>query len=158
LLRHAFFEKRPPKSTGRDTFGETFVDHVIERARALGVLSAHSCPGGADQADLFATATLLVAESVARALERFVPAPAQELLCAGGGVHNRALMRALGSSSGLLCVSSAERGIDPDAREALVFAVLGAATLLELPLSRPEATGARPGRVLGKLSAGPSGS
>lgn len=145
-LRHPFFAKKPPKSTGRDTFGEAFVDRFVESARTRAVTDAR---------DLLASATALVAESVAHALAHFVPKPPNELLVAGGGVHNRALMQALGSSAGMAVVSSAERGVDPDAREALVFAVLGSATVLELPLSHPGATGARPGRVLGKISPGP---
>jgi anhydro-N-acetylmuramic acid kinase len=149
FLAHPFFTRPPPKSTGRDTFGEPFVERFVERARAHG-LAAGAVP------DLLASATVLVAESVSAALARFVPPAARELLVAGGGVHNRALMRALAASSGIPVVSSAERGIDPDAREALVFAILGSATVLELPLTQPSATGARPGRVLGKISPGPS--
>jgi anhydro-N-acetylmuramic acid kinase len=117
----------------------------VERARSHGL-------DPDDPSDLLASATALVAESVAGALLRFVPERPRELLVAGGGVHNQALMRALAARSGISVVSSAEHGLDPDAREALVFAVLGSATVLELPLSRPGATGARPRRVLGKFS------
>jgi anhydro-N-acetylmuramic acid kinase len=48
--------------------------------------------------------------------------------------------------------SGEDFGVDPDAREALVFATLGARCALALPVTRPSATGARAGRVLGKLS------
>ena len=51
--------------------------------------------------------------------------------------------------------SSADFGVDPDAREALVFAVLGARFVLGRPVTRKGATGARPGRVLGKFSPAP---
>jgi anhydro-N-acetylmuramic acid kinase len=148
-LRLPFFARRPPKSTGRDTFGEAFVGAFVESARRHGL-------DPAQPADLLASATAFVAESVAGALRDFVPERPRELLVAGGGVHNLALMRALAASTGTAVVSSAERGIDPDAREALVFAVLGAAAVLERPLTLPGATGARPGRVLGKLSPPPS--
>jgi 1,6-anhydro-N-acetylmuramate kinase len=48
-------------------------------------------------------------------------------------------------------VSSATVGVPPDGREALVFAALGARCLVGEPSTRPGATGAAPGRVLGKL-------
>jgi len=48
--------------------------------------------------------------------------------------------------------SSAAVGVDPKAREALVFAVLGARCALGIPSTDPGATGARRGRVLGKWS------
>lgn len=147
LLDDPFFEKPPPKSTGRDTFGAPFVAQFVALARAAGVEAS---------ADVLATATAFVAQSIALALERFVAPAPREILVAGGGVHNRALMRALAAHARARVASSAECGIDPDAREALVFAVLGAALALEIPLSHPGATGARPGRVLGKLSPAPS--
>jgi 1,6-anhydro-N-acetylmuramate kinase len=49
-------------------------------------------------------------------------------------------------------LSSGERGVDPDAREGLVFAVLAARAVLGIPSTAPLATGALPGRVLGKIS------
>ena len=47
-------------------------------------------------------------------------------------------------------------GIDPEAREALAFAVLAWAHLNGLPGNLPEATGARGPRVLGTLTPGVS--
>jgi 1,6-anhydro-N-acetylmuramate kinase len=43
-------------------------------------------------------------------------------------------------------------GVDPDAREALVFATLAARCVLGEPSTRSSATGAAAGRVLGKIS------
>jgi anhydro-N-acetylmuramic acid kinase len=48
--------------------------------------------------------------------------------------------------------SAADFGVDPDAREALVFAVLAACCAIGEPVTSPRATGARAGAVLGKLS------
>ena len=48
--------------------------------------------------------------------------------------------------------SSATRGLDPHAREALVFAGLGVRAVLGEPSSNPAASGARAGRILGKIS------
>jgi anhydro-N-acetylmuramic acid kinase len=147
LAARPFFARKPPKSTGRDTFGAAWVGEVLARARARGLLAR-----GPD--DALATATAFVAHCVAIALERFVrPAP-QRLLVAGGGAHNPTLMRALARACALPVDSSLAAGVDPDAREALVFAVLAARCALEVASTQPGATGASPGRILGKLSFG----
>jgi len=138
-LAHPFFDRPPPRSTGRDTFGERYVSDLVEFLR------------GIRPQDLLASAVEFVAASVAGALERFVP-PTERLLVAGGGVRNPALLAALERRVRCPVETTAAAGVDPKAREALVFAVLGARCALGIPSTHPGATGARPGRVLGKLS------
>lgn len=150
LLRHPFLERAPPKSTGRDTFGAAWIDSVADRARARGLLERGPY-------DLLATATDFVAACVADHLRRFASERPRELLVAGGGAHNPSQMAALGRRTGIPVRTTAAVGIDPKAREALVFAVLGAARVLELPVTHPGATGARAGARLGKLSVPPVG-
>ncbi|MFN0008845.1 MAG: anhydro-N-acetylmuramic acid kinase [Planctomycetota bacterium] len=140
MLDHPFFARTPPKSTGRDTFGQRWVGEFAARAAHL------------PSQDCLASAVELVAASVALALDRFVPAKPDGLLVCGGGVLNRALLQAIGRRIELPVRSTAELGVDPKAREALVFAVLGARCALAIPSTHPGATGARAGRVLGKLS------
>lgn len=139
LTRHPFFERWPPKSTGRDTFGEPWVEALVERAALLHVPSP----------DLLATAVTFVAHTVGAAIERFLPEVPGRLIVAGGGVHNRALLAALAAHAPCPVTRSDEHGVDPEAREALVFAVLAARHVLGLPSTSPEVTGARPGRILG---------
>ena len=140
VLDHPFFERPPPRSTGRDSFGERWLDGLL--AEALGRTSE----------DLLASAVEAVAQSVAQAIERHLPAAPAPLVVAGGGVHNRTLMDALARCTPAAVVTSATLGVDPDAREALVFAGLAVRHVLGIGVTRPEATGARTGRVLGKLS------
>ena len=142
LARHPFLAKPPPKSTGRDTFGEAWVEGVVARARELGVERRE---------DLLATAADFVALSVARALRDF-DVRAQWLVVCGGGVHHQRVMNTLALRCPQPVASGDDFGVDPDAREALVFATLGARCALAIPVTRPSATGARAGRVLGKLS------
>ena len=148
LLAHPFLDRSPPKSTGRDTFGDIWVEGVVRRARELDL-----CARG--PADLLATAVEFVARSVAEALERFAPSIPRVLALAGGGARNRALARALARHTRVETVSSATLGVDPDAREGLVFAVLAARAALGLPSTVAGATGAAPGRVLGAISLHP---
>ncbi|GIV61479.1 MAG: anhydro-N-acetylmuramic acid kinase [Rhodothermaceae bacterium] len=144
LLAHPYFDRRPPKSTGRELFGTPFVDRLWERARRLGLSAA----------DVLATATALTARTVRDACRRFVAARHQpdEVLVAGGGVHNATLMRYLRDAFAPVPVrSTAEDGIDPDAKEALCFAVLAHETLNGVPTNLPAVTGARHPTLLGKI-------
>jgi anhydro-N-acetylmuramic acid kinase len=115
---------------------------------------------GIDMPDLIATATELTAWSVAHGILAAAPAarsPARqggvrgEAIVSGGGVHNRFLMRRLENHlRGWKIRSSAEFGIDPDAKEAIAFALLAYRNLRRKPGNVPSATGARHPVVLGK--------
>ena len=142
LLEHPFFARRPPKSTGRDTFGAAWLERdVLARATALST------------EDLLATAVELVAATVAGALAAFVPERPRELLVCGGGARNRALIAALERRTKLQTALTTAHGVPADAREALVFAVLAAARVLDLGVTRTWATGAPDGLCLGKVCA-----
>ncbi|MCZ6598071.1 MAG: anhydro-N-acetylmuramic acid kinase [Planctomycetota bacterium] len=149
LLDHPFFDREPPRSTGRDTFGEAWIDEVVQRARDLGVL------GDGGPADLLRTATAFVGATIGRALERFATASTPRLIVAGGGVHNPVLMEEIARRAAVETAASSEAGVDPDAREALVFAVLAARAIRGLPSTRRAATGAADGRILGRIAPAP---
>jgi anhydro-N-acetylmuramic acid kinase len=137
LQRHAYFQWKPPKTAGREQFGAEFVDRLI--GMRIGM------------PDLIATATELTAWSVARGIFGAAPAGKGEAIVSGGGVHNRFLMRRLESHlRGWKVRSSAEFGIDPDAKEAIAFASLAYRNLRRRPGNVPSATGARHPVVLGK--------
>jgi len=136
---HPFCRAAPPKSTGRDTFGERYVEEFLRRGE------------GRQAADLLASGVALVTEMVALGMGH-LPTRPRSLLVAGGGVHNLALLEALRRRLDLPVAPSCEAGVDPDAREALVFAALAARCLVGEPVTSPYATGAAPGRVLGKIS------
>jgi anhydro-N-acetylmuramic acid kinase len=142
FLAHPFFERRPPRSTGRDTFGAPYVARFLARARALDL----------GPPDVLATATAFVAQSVAGALRRWLPLPPRELVLCGGGAFNATLARELAHRTGLRTSTSASHGVPPEAREATFFAHLAVRCVLARPSTDPRATGARRGAVLGKLS------
>jgi anhydro-N-acetylmuramic acid kinase len=139
LLRHPFFDVPPPKSTGREAFGDVFVRPLLARYAGR-------------EGDLLASLTRFVAESVAAGIRRWVREPVAEVLVSGGGARNGTLMAALGAALAPAPVRSlAEVGLDPDAKEAVAFAVLANETLFGRPGNLPGATGAAGLRVLGKL-------
>jgi len=147
LLEHPFLRRAPPKSTGRDTFGPAWVESVIARARELGVLADPSLPD-----DLLASAAEFVARHAVLGLREHGGPGLTWLVACGGGARNAALLEALARLAPQPLASAEDFGVDPDAREALVFAVLAARCVLGEALTHPSATGAREGRVLGKIS------
>jgi anhydro-N-acetylmuramic acid kinase len=145
LLRHPFFDRQPPRSTGRDTFGAAYVQGVLARGARLGL-----SPSGQ-----LATGTALVAQSVADALARWLPCAPRELVLCGGGERNRTLCTEIGKRTAILTRSSRVHGIAPEAREATFFAHLAVRHVLGRPSTEPGVTGARRGGILGKLSLPP---
>lgn len=141
LLADPFFSLPPPKSTGRERFGEQYAWALHERV-----------PG----ADGVATAVELTARSIVRAVASWVP-PAPEVVASGGGVHHPGLMAALARQLGALRGETQLRRFDElffpgDAKEAVAFALLGYLTLHGQPGNLVAATGAAGPRVLGMVA------
>ena len=147
LLSDPFFLRKPPRSTGRERFGHALLDAVItERPQAT---EQH-------WADLLATLTAFTARSIGDAYRRWViPKGVDEVVLTGGGGKNPELVRRIAEELDPVPLAPAESlGIDPDAREAVAFAVLAWAHLLGAPGNVPTATGARGPRVLGSFTPG----
>lgn len=148
ILGHPYYAARPPKSTGRELFGERFVASVLAGARRLGLTDR----------DALASAGRLVGVSVARALETLVPTRFRhpdELIVSGGGTNNRAVMAGLTDVfKNAAVVTSREYGMHPDAKEAIAFAILGNETLHGRPSNMPGVTGASHHVVLGSICPG----
>ena len=140
VLTAPFFRHPPPKSTGREDFGRPFVDWLVAR-------------GPADPADLMATATAFTARSVAEAVRQFVePTPAR-VIASGGGVHNPTLMRMLADALDPIPVeTTAAYGLDPDAKEAVLFALLAHEWANGVRTGLPAVTGARAAAFQGSLT------
>lgn len=146
LLAHPYLRRRPPKSTGRELFGAPFVAPLLARARTARA-----------RRDLVATLTAFTARSIADAYRRFLR-PVDECFVSGGGAHNRTLLRHLAEAlPGTRVRTSAAAGVDPDAKEAVAFALLGWAHLAGLENTVPAATGARRPVVAGAVWPGSPG-
>ena len=140
LLADPFFATEPPKSTGRERFGDGY-------ARAL----HEKVPG----ADGIATAVELTARSIADAVRRWIPARV-EVVASGGGCHHPGLMASLErhlSNGGNHPLHRFDDLFFPgDAKEAVAFALLGYLTVHGQPGNVPAATGATGSRVLGAVT------
>jgi anhydro-N-acetylmuramic acid kinase len=141
LLRDPYYRRRPPKSAGREQYGAEFVESLRKSGKPI--------------EDLLATATALTAATIAMGIRRSLPAanaPA-DLIASGGGVHNPRLMAQLAALlPGARIATSADFGVDPDAKEAIAFALLAYATWRGKPSNVPSATGARRSVLLGSVT------
>jgi anhydro-N-acetylmuramic acid kinase len=158
ILKEGYFSALPPKSCGREQFGEAFVSRFIAMCRKAG--------GREDRdEDVVATATALTAASVVDAYRRFVwghvgqaaPLSPVEFVVAGGGAKNGALMGMLRDQLQPLKVNvrmMEELGVPAQAKEAVAFALLAWLNWNGLVGNVPAATGARRAVVLGKVSRG----
>jgi anhydro-N-acetylmuramic acid kinase len=140
LLADPFFAAPPPKSTGRERFGDQYAKALQQRV-----------PGP----DGVATAVELTARTVADAVGRWTPSGV-EVVASGGGCHHPGLMtslaRHLGSHGAHPLRRFDELFFPGDAKEAVAFALLGYLTLHGQPGNLPAATGAGGSRVLGTVT------
>ena len=137
FLADPFFQRAPPKSTGRETFNLPWLEGFS--------------PDRWSPADVQATLGALTAASVADALGRFADPTPETLWLAGGGRHNQSLVTALEQRlTPKTRVKPIEaEGFDGDQLEALAFAWLAAAHCRGFAGNVPAVTGARGPRVLG---------
>jgi anhydro-N-acetylmuramic acid kinase len=148
LMRDPYLKLAPPKSTGREYYGQAYLKKVL----ALG--NKHR----AKSADLIRAATIFTALSVVDALNRFVlpKTKIHQLIVSGGGSRNPLLLVQLSAALGSIeILPSSSFGIPEDAKEAFAFALLAYETFHGRPGNLPSATGARGPAILGKISYAP---
>lgn len=140
LMSHAYFRQTPPKSTGRELFGADMVDRFL-------ALTSHL-----DTPSRMATAAAWTARSIADAIHSFVPGNPSAMWVSGGGVHNRAIMQGLKARLPAVQIDSlASAGFDPDAKEAVCFALLAHEALNGVATGMPSVTGAKGRAFSGKI-------
>jgi anhydro-N-acetylmuramic acid kinase len=138
LLRDPYYQRKPPKSAGREQYGAEFIARLKQSRLPM--------------EDLIATATVLTAATVAIGIRQYVKGPA-DLIVSGGGAHNPQILAHLAAYLPEVTIAtSSDYGIDVDAKEAIAFAVLAHETWRGKASNLPSATGARRAVVLGKIS------
>lgn len=145
MMSHIYFQTAPPKSTGRELFGKAYAASFLEAARSRRLPNA----------DIVATATGFTARSIADSYMRYVfpVCEIQEVIVSGGGAHNAELLRMLADMLPQQQVmTSTQLGFHDDAKEAVIFALLGNDFMHGIPNNLPAATGASRPTVLGKLA------
>jgi anhydro-N-acetylmuramic acid kinase len=137
LLKDSYYRRLPPKSAGREQYGEEFVERMKSSNLSM--------------RDLIATATALTARTIALAVREH-QTQVTDLIVSGGGVHNPQIMAHLtGYLPGVAISTSSDHGVNADAKEAIAFAVLARATWRRCTSNLPSATGARRAAILGSI-------
>jgi anhydro-N-acetylmuramic acid kinase len=143
MMKHPFLKQHPPKSTGREMFGERYVAALLREAQ------------GYAKEDIIATVSQFTAEAVREACTRFASRGKRidELIVSGGGARNRFILGALQSlfPSGYVKTSD-DFNISSHAKEAVCFAILANETITGVPANVPSVTGAKRKVVLGVIS------
>ncbi len=148
MMRDPYLKLAPPKSTGREYYGNAYVKKILTLGKKH----------GAKPADLIRAATIFTALSVVDALNRFVlpKTKIHQLIVSGGGAKNPLVVAQLAAALGKIeIIPSSRLGIPEDAKEAFAFALLAYETFHHRPSNLPSATGAHAPAILGKISYAP---
>lgn len=182
MMSHPFIKKPPPKTTGREEFGEVFLHKILSKAEKQNISTD----------DLVATITTFTAESIIFNYKKYVfktHSPSEIIFC-GGGAHNNHLMKIIKNKLPEITISTTERpgavankdkiypkiakklrpkntvlqvcstekyGIPSDAIEAVSFAILANETIHGNYSNLPSVTGAKRKVILGKIIPGHDG-
>lgn len=135
LLDEPYYALLPPKTTGKELFHAAYLDDV-----------------DLPLDDLLATLVALTVETVAHELERW---GVERVVVSGGGARNPAIIDGLAARlREVELVPFDELGVPAEAKEAVVFALIGFLTAHGLPGAVPSCTGARRAAVLGTITPG----
>ena len=146
LMAHPFISEKPPKSTGREDFGDEYFQSL------LSVFEVRTLQ---DKLDLITTVTRFTAESVYSNFITFSNSGDEihELTVSGGGANNPVILNHLEELfSGKSVKKIDDYGISSGAKEALAFALLANEFIFGNPANIPSVTGADKRVILGKLT------
>jgi anhydro-N-acetylmuramic acid kinase len=145
ILKQPYFHRVPPKTTGRELFGERYADALIERAAQLQLPTA----------DVLSTFTAASARSIAEAYALFIQPECkiERLILGGGGANNTRLVELISSywPHQIKILKHEDCGISSKFKESLLFALLAYTTYFGIPNNMPECTGATRKVCLGKI-------
>jgi len=144
LKTNPYLDLKPPKSTGREEFGEKFVKEILKYKKRFSI----------NAEDVVTAASELVVWSIWDAYQRYVmpEIKIKRLIIAGGGAHNRYFIERLKQLFYPVEVLTSDKlGFNPDFLESFVFALLADLTISGSPGNIPRVTGAKKPAILGKI-------
>ena len=143
LMKDPYLSVKPPKTTGREYYGNDYVDRIMAMGASLGLSGE----------DILATVTMFTASCIAHSANHLCPIRPDRLIIGGGGSLNHTLMQDI-----RLCLPNVEvmtnedLGFDSAAKEAVAFALLANECIHSVCNNAPAATGAQHPVIMGKIS------
>lgn len=143
MMQDEYLKRTPPKTTGREMYGDAYVEQLLKKANELDV----------PLWDVLATATRFTAECISAGVRDYCPVKPDRMIVGGGGSMNPTLLTHIADClPGCEVMTNEQLGLDSNAKEAVAFAVLANEAMYGQPNNAPGATGAAHPVVMGKIS------
>jgi anhydro-N-acetylmuramic acid kinase len=142
LMQTQYLNIMPPKSTGRELFGENFLNEILKSTDDT-------------KENIIATLTEFTVKSVRDAFNKFIypKTKVKELIIGGGGAYNIYMKELFGREfePTTIIKTHEDFGISNKYKEAMAFALLAYTSYYKIPNNIKTATGAVKDIVLGKI-------
>ena len=137
----SFIIKTPPKSTGREDFGEKYLNKIIKRYKNLSPF------------DIIRTLVKFSSISIKLNLEKFIfqKFKIDKLIISGGGANHPILINDIRKDLDTPVFNVMDYGVESKFKESLLMAVLGYAKIKNIKSNMPTVTGALKDVVLGEV-------
>ncbi|MDO9628851.1 MAG: anhydro-N-acetylmuramic acid kinase AnmK [Acholeplasmataceae bacterium] len=143
LLSHPYLSLLPPKSTGRETFGDQFTEKLLQKYKKY------------SREDIIHTFTMFTVQSIVDSYKNFIlpKVVLDEIIFCGGGSYNTYLLECISRELPQIQIKKLEDlGMNSSSKEALAFIILGNETLHLNPSNLKQATGAKKNVILGQVN------
>ncbi len=141
LMQHLFITATPPKSTGREVFGEDMLHPILAW-------------DGLSDADRMATTAAFTVKSIVAQIPHLHKLPTSWLVCGGGALNNHLMQGLQDALAPAEVLTTDDVGIPSAAIEAISFAILSKQTLLGQNNTLCEVTGASHAVCGGQITPG----
>jgi anhydro-N-acetylmuramic acid kinase len=139
LLDHPFFKEKAPKTTGPELFNMEYLDNAVRVSNTSSI----------SKEDLICTLSAFTARSIAEFIKENLDIGDVKIFASGGGARNPYIVNYLKEKLPKAIIADTnDLGIDPDAKEAILFALLGNEALCGAPIE----IGTNPAILMGKFS------
>jgi anhydro-N-acetylmuramic acid kinase len=139
LLDHSFFKEKAPKTTGPELFNLEYLNHAQQLSDTLSIIKE----------DIICTLSAFTGKSIVEFIVDNLRANDIKVFVSGGGARNPYIVNYIKEKLPAAFISDTnDLGIDPDAKEAILFALLGNEALC----GEPMAIGNAPAVLMGKFS------
>lgn len=145
VIGHPFVKRRPPKSTGREEFGQNYAVSLFK-----------SLARGAPTKDVSYTLLVATLEALRQNLviDSRIKGPIARMILTGGGAHNKTLVAEAQNMFPKAEIFVHKDGLmAPQHHEPAAMALIAARTVAGLPSGVPSVTGARRAAILGHVHA-----